>query len=87
MNTEAAAELLHRDLYLHQVARMAAFVLRDLSEAEQRNLELHKETFRLFEEAPLRRRLFDTRDHGRLDVLTMGIFRGLRPALLNDMVR
>ncbi len=81
----------HQDQYLHQLASLAAFVVRDLDESEQKTLELHREAFDLFHplpaDAPLGRSMFDDSQDGRLDVLSMGILQGLHPAVVAGIVR
>ena len=72
--------------FLYQVAGVAAFVLRDLTIAEQQSLAIHQEPSRLFRLTNHRSAMFHNDRGGQLDVLSMGIYRGLHPPSVTSMV-
>jgi len=72
--------------FWYQVSTMAAFALRDMTVARQQSSGLNHEPFRLFLQTPPRRTMFHSGLDDRLDVLSMGIFRGLSPSLVSTMV-
>ncbi len=86
----APSALYHQDRYLHQLASLAAFVVRDLDESEQQTTEIYREAFDLFYPRPetlTGRSMFNNSQVGRLDVLSMGILQGLFPAAMANLVR
>ena len=79
--TADASALEDQDQYLHQLAGLATFVVRDLSEEQQREARLHEAAFTLFQadcKGPLT--FFHGLQGGRVDVLSLGILKGLWPS-------
>ncbi|CAK7208912.1 hypothetical protein SBRCBS47491_000258 [Sporothrix bragantina] len=72
-----------QDQYLHQLAGLATFVVRDLSEDQQKEAQLHEAAFTLFQ-ADYKGSLtfFHGLQGGRVDVLSLGILKGLWPSAI-----
>jgi DNA repair/transcription protein MET18/MMS19 len=84
--SESEVESRNADLYAHQLANMAAHVFHDLDETEQWSIELHKQPFALFCGDDISPSLYHDRGNGRLNILSLGVFRGLFPSLVGGMV-
>ncbi|CAK7232167.1 hypothetical protein SCUCBS95973_008168 [Sporothrix curviconia] len=81
-----ATALEDQDQYLHQLAGLATFVVRDLSEEQQKEARLHEAAFTLFQadyKGPLT--FFHGLQGGRVDVLSLGILKGLWPSAIASL--
>lgn len=83
---EITLSLDDQDLYLHQLSGMATFVIRDLNVEEQAKERLYEAPFSLFHPRYVKTSVFHERQNGRADVLSLGIFRGLRPLCVARLV-
>ncbi|CAK7265179.1 hypothetical protein SEPCBS119000_001380 [Sporothrix epigloea] len=82
----AGPSLEDQDQYLHQLASLATFVVRDLDEDQQREARLHEAIFTLFHaeyKGPYT--FFHGLQGGRADVLSLGILKGLWPAAVASL--
>lgn len=75
-----------QDIYLHQLADMATFVIRDLEQEEQMSLQIPEEAFNLFGAGRPPITWLSAHDDGRTNVLSLGLLRGLRAHPLSQMV-
>lgn len=76
-----------QDEYLHQLASLATFVVRDLSEEQQKEAKLQEAAFNLFQsdyKGPVS--FFHAAQGGRADVLSLGILKGLWPSAIASLV-
>ncbi|KAL8387555.1 hypothetical protein RB595_009827 [Gaeumannomyces hyphopodioides] len=67
-----------QDIYLHQLADMATFVVRDIEQEEQQSLQIPEEAFSLFATGHPPTMWLSAHDDGRTNVLSLGLLRGLR---------
>ncbi|KAL8416818.1 hypothetical protein RB596_007097 [Gaeumannomyces avenae] len=67
-----------QDIYLHQLADMATFVVRDIEQEEQQSLQIPEEAFNLFGAGHPPTTWLSPHDDGRANVLSLGLLRGLR---------
>lgn len=73
------------DAYLHQLAGLATFLIRDLSPPEQVSLGLQDDVFNLFHTQGVKQSWSDV-DQGRTSILSMGILRAVHPAVISKLV-
>ncbi|CAK7566698.1 MAG: hypothetical protein SEPTF4163_004649 [Sporothrix epigloea] len=86
LSVSSESSLENQDNYLHQLASLATFVVRDLSEDQQKEAHLHEAIFTLFHteyKGPYT--FFHGLQGGRADVLSLGIFKGLWPAAIASL--
>ncbi|KIH91262.1 DNA repair transcription protein [Sporothrix brasiliensis 5110] len=75
-----------QDEYLHQLAAFATFVVRDLSEEQQKEAKLHEAAFTLFQSDCKGQHSFYNEAQGaRADVLSLGILKGLWPSTMASL--
>ena len=76
-----------QDQYLHQLAGLATFVVRDLDEAQQKEAKLNVASCNLFH-TTFRGQpsFFHGLQGGRVDILSLGILKGLWPAAIASLV-
>ncbi|ERT00317.1 hypothetical protein HMPREF1624_03688 [Sporothrix schenckii ATCC 58251] len=75
-----------QDEYLHQLAAFATFVVRDLSEEQQKEAKLHEAAFTLFQsDCKGQHSFFHEAQGARADVLSLGILKGLWPSTIASL--
>ncbi|EPE08222.1 dna repair transcription protein [Ophiostoma piceae UAMH 11346] len=86
LSSSSAADLDEQDQYLHQLAGFTTFVVRDLDEAQQKEAKLNAASFNLFHTSfSGQPSFFHGLQGGRVDILSLGILKGLWPAAIASL--
>ncbi|CAK7202715.1 hypothetical protein SEUCBS139899_005442 [Sporothrix eucalyptigena] len=86
LSSAVVSPLEDQDQYLHQLAGLATFVVRDLSEDQQKEAQLQEAAFTLFHaDYKGQFSFFHGLQGGRADVLSLGILKGLWPSAIASL--
>lgn len=86
LSSSSASALDEQDQYLHQLAGFTTFVVRDLDEAQQKEAKLNEASFNLFNSSfSGKPSFFHNSQGGRVDILSLGILKGLWPAAIASL--